>query len=337
MEGVSWVKTFPGANNFSLFESLPSKIYPPSSPYFKSLNTPQFTFLEGCYVMLLKEVPVGRFALYQNPYLKHKGQPAIALGSYECIDNHSVAEVLLAYAKTNASKMGCSWLLGPMEGSTFNNYRFSKSWERPLFFMEPYHHLYYNQQFVKAGFKELASYYSAENTEPDYNAEKLAKFEQYFVEKGAVFRNINLKNLRDDLLKIAQFNEVVFSKNKYYTPIPIQAFADKYARMESYLNPDLIWILEDKHEEMHAFAFAIPDYFDVKEETVIVKSVACKGGSPFKGAGSFLSGKINQVALQSGYKKLIHAFMLKSNESTRISNKYGGNTIREYALYGKKL
>jgi hypothetical protein len=38
-----------------------------------------------------------------------------------------------------------------------------------------------------------------------------------------------------------------------------------------------------------------------------------------------------------GYKKVIHAFMIKSNISMNISQEHAGDKYKSYALYGLKL
>ena len=88
---------------------------------------------------------------------------------------------------------------------------------------------------------------------------------------------------------------------------------------------------------MQALIFSIKDHFDVSNETLIIKSMARKISSSYRGIGSYLAGKTIQIAKESGYKKVIHALMIKDNASLRISEKYTRQAYKSYTLYGVKL
>lgn len=331
------IKTLPGDAQYDLFEQLPAKLYDAASLRFKLGNDPVSTHLEDCYLMLKDNEPVGRFAFYENPELKHENEVAACIGSYECIEDQKTSEKLIQHARQIAKNKGYAWLIGPMEGSTWNNYRFSKHNQHHNFFMEPYHHIYYNQQFQNAGFVEIADYYSNRDQTLDCDNEKLNKFEKYYLDKGAVFRNLNMNDFKSDLEKIARFSLDGFSNNFLYTPISVEEFVGKYEKLEHFFDPNLVWIVENQEGEMQAFIFAIKDHMDPTNETLIIKSMARKQSTPFRGVGSYLAGKVNRMAKELGFKRVIHALMIRDNASMRISEKYAGDEYKSYALYGLKL
>lgn len=331
------IKTLPGKQYFDLFENLPTGLYNKESFRFKSGHDPVHTHLEGCYVLLKNKEPLGRFAFYENPELKYKNKPAACIGSYECIADKHLSEELLLYAIKLAATKGYKWLIGPMEGSTWNSYRFSNHNRQPNFFMEPYHHNYYNEHFINAGFETIAEYFSNIDQTLDYDKEKLDQFEQYYLSKGAVFRNLNMDDLENDLRKIALFSIEAFSNNFLYTPITTDNFVSKYKKLRQLFDPHLVWIVEDTEGEMQALIFSIKDHFDVSNETLIIKSMARKISSSYRGIGRYLAEKIIQIAKESGYKKVIHALMIKDNASLRISEKYTRQDYKSYTLYGAKL
>jgi len=337
MSNYKIIKALPNTTDFPLFADLPNQIYSPDSQRFLLGNDPVERHLEGCYVLLENGKAIGRFSFYENPNLQYQGKAAACIGSYECIDNQEASELLLQHTFKLAKDKGYTWLIGPMEGSTWENYRFSLHNKRPNFFLEPYHHAYYNQQFQAVGLQSIARYISNLDEQLEFDEVRLNDFEQYLKTKGAVILNINLENIEEELNKIGQFSIEAFSKNFLYTPITPEAFTTKYAKVQSFLQRELIWIVEDENIEIQAISFAIKDYCDPKGETVIIKSLARKQESSFRGLGAFLAGKTYQTVQSLGYKKVIHAMMIQENISVNISENYSGNIYKEYVLYGKKV
>ncbi len=331
-----FLKTLPGKSLYHLFDQLSHDLYLKGSSRFKLGHDPVVSHLEGCYTLLRHGKPVGRFAFYENPSLEYQGQAAACIGSYECIPDQKTSHLLLEKAKELAAQKKYQWLIGPMEGSTTHPYRFSQNNQSPNFFMEPYHHIYYNKQFQKAGFQSIAEYCSNQTSSFQYSQEAADQLEQNFIENGATFRNLNLKDLDSDLRKIAVLSQSAFADNFLYTPIQIEDFVTKYKKHSPLFDPRLIWIVEDQQQEMQAFLFAIKDYCDPKQETLIIKSMARKKTSSFKGIGSVLSAKAYQTAKALNYKKVIHAFIYQDNNSLSISKNFSGSPYKSYALYGLK-
>ena len=337
MSAFDIVKTLPGETDFNLFLNLPQDLYDKESLRFRMGHDPSPTYLEGCYVLLRNRMPVARFSFYENPELRYLDQSTACIGSYECISDLVISNKLITYAKELASSKGYQWLIGPMEGSTWNSYRFSLDNKYPNFFLEPYHHSYYNDHFIKGGFEPIAQYFSKRDHKLEYDREKLESFEKHYKDKGAIFRNLNSNNLETELEKIAAFSIEAYSNNFLYTPITINDFAKKYLKIKQYLDPELVWIVEDGTGDIQALAFSLKDYYDAKGETLIIKSLARKKSSPYRGIGSVLVQKTIQTAIQSGYKNIIHAFMIKDNTSLQISKKHEAEPFVSYNLYGLKL
>ena len=203
--------------------------------------------------------------------------------------------------------------------------------------MEPFHHDYYASFFEDFGFKSIADYISNLDRELKFEEETIAKFEKIYKDKGAQFRNLDLSDLECELRKIARFNNDAFSKNFLFTPISEDDFVKKYTQYKDYFNPDLIWIVEDENSEIQALSFSIKDYLNQQEESLIIKSLARRSNSPYRGIGAYLIHKTYQLAKEQGYKSIVHALMLKDNASVNISEKYDGGDYKSYSLYGYEL
>lgn len=319
------------------FEKLPLRLYEANSPRFVLGNEPVSKHLAGCYVLWQNDEPVGRFAFYENPDLQYQGSKAACLGSYECVDNAVVSQRLMKEALDLARAKGYAWLIGPMEGSTWSNYRFSNHHQQAPFFMEPYHHLYYNTQWQEAGFEPIAHYESNLDEQLEYDAEALAQAQQKYESEGAVFRSIDLEHFEADLEKIGQLSITGFAHNFLYTPIEVQEFVSKYAPLKQFFDPRLITIVEDAQGELQALSFNIKNFNDPSGKSLIIKSLMRSKSCPFRGIGAHLVGKTTQTAKELGFEQIIHAFIIKGNTSQNISEKYSAHDYKSYVLYGVKL
>ena len=328
------VSTHPSHTDYHLFEDVIKNVYDEGSQRFILGHEPSAEHLISCHVLLRNDMPVGRYAYYENPKLVLNEKKTAMIGSYECIDIDEASERLLKHSINLSKIRSCSELIGPMEGSTWQTYRFSVHNDHPNFFMEPYHHTYYNRQFVNAGFKPIAHYYSNLDRNIAFEDDEIASMEHEYNIKGATIRTLNMEQIEKDLSAIARLSIEGFANNYLYTPISVADFVKKYKRLSSYFDPELIWIIEDNLNEIHAFIFAVKDHFDPSEKTLIIKSLVRKKDSPFKGVGKFLSAKLYQIAKARGYNKMIHALMIEDNASRKISERMAVDHYKSYLLYG---
>lgn len=333
MNAYHLIKTLPGEPNFNLFEQLPATLYPTDSPRFLLGHDPVATHLEGCYVLLNGKQPVGRFAFYDNPELTYQGKPAGCVGSYECIQDPIVSQILLHHVKLIASEKDYAWVIGPMEGSTWNTYRFCKQNDEPSFFTEPYHHDYYNQQFHDAGFVTIAEYQSNVDQTLQFEAAPLLAYEQTCEAQGVTFRALNFDDLETDLLKIARFSLEAFASNFLFTPTQPEGVVARYLKLKHLFDPDLIQLVEDAKGNLQAFTFSVQDHFDPSGKTIIIKSMARKADSTIRGLGHYLAKKTSLIAKKKGFSRVIHALMRNENCSRTFSEQYGGGRYKSYALY----
>ncbi len=338
MRNFNIIETLPDQDNFHLFGELPKQLYPDGSQRFILGNDPvPSEHLLSCFVLIEDDKSLARCALYGKPGLKVDEKKACSIGSFESVDDIEVAESLLSHAMEKASSEGFEYVLGPMEGSTWNNYRFSDHNNHPNFFMEPYHHDYYGKLWEECGFESVANYISNLDTQLTFDDERITKWEERYKENGAIFRSIDLENLEADLLKLAKFNNEAFKENFLFTPIAEEDFVTKYAKLKQYFDPEIIWVVEDQSSDIQAISFSIPDYLDPTGKTLIIKSLARKKNTPFRGIGSYLAGKTYQIAAKRNFERVIHALMIVDNHSVSISNNYEGDHYKSYTLYGKAL
>ncbi|MBI1305163.1 MAG: hypothetical protein GC181_00960 [Bacteroidetes bacterium] len=324
----------PGFEDFikagnSFYPELPANVF---------INQPSKRFLIKGFLWLQNDRPIARAALYLNPDLKYQSESAACFGAYECVDDVAIAGEVLNFLEDESRKLGAKFLIGPMEGSTWNNYRFNMSDENPPFFLEPYHHLFYPKQMMENGFEIIGNYRSHSDTKIDVDEELISRYEKHLAENGMRIRNMDTLKIMTDLRKIARFCNEAFAGNFLFTPVDEEEFVNKFMQIRHLMIPRLIIIIENEAEEIQGLSFSIPDVGNTKEKTLVVKSMAKRMTDELKGCGSYLGAKTYQVAKSLGFEKAIHAFMHDDNTSKHLSiGKFNGSVYRQYQLFGKRL
>jgi L-amino acid N-acyltransferase YncA len=331
------ISTKPGDENFHLFENFPKEIYPADSIRFKLPENINAEFLESCYVITVDGKTKARVVLYNNPHLKHQNKKSFCIGNFESIDDPAVSDTLLNYVSEKAKKLGAEYLIGPMNGSTWDNYRFSTHHDHPNFFLEQYHHLYYNELFIKSGFEPISKYFSSFDRQLQYDIPEVVAREKQLHDLGIVMRNINLDDFEKELEKLFEFNELAFKTNFLYTPISRETFHKKYSDVRKIINPEFVIIAEDEKKNTIGFFFCIDDFFNRNEKSLIIKSIARHPDKKWAGLGHVIGNEIIKRASKNGYKSVVHAFLNDEGTSVNISKNYLGEVYKNYVLYGKEI
>jgi hypothetical protein len=269
----------------------------------------------------------------------YKGYNCSTLGHFFAVDPESGREIL-EYAFDRLRERRKNYVIGPMNGNTWQSYRFiSEDSGYPRFFLEPDSMLWWPQVFVDSGFSVIAEYSSALSDELDYRDSSI----------GVALDNIRTHNLtmrpfdpgrsEAELEAVHRLSLKSFARNFLYTDIGRAEFMQLYQKIIPYVVPDYFQLVED-HGRLAAYVFAIPDYAQQARgeeiDTLILKTVARAPDKKYTGLGNYLVYCIHQQAAKRGFKKIIHALMHETNVSRKISDK-SALTIRRYRLYGREL
>ena len=334
---IEIIETRPGDINFHLFENFPNQIYTADNLRFRAPQTITNRFLQSCYVLMDDNQLMACAALYNNPYLTYQDKKTCTVGNYESINNKNIAMKLFSHLSSEAKKTGAGYLIGPMNGSTWDSYRMSIHHNHPNFFLEPWHHLYYNDHFLNAGFKIIGKYFSSIDTTIKYDNEQVIARENELKNEGVTFRSIDLTEYKKELEKIFEFNTIAFRTNFLYTPLDKEEFIKKYTETKKIIDPDFVVLAEDKNKELIGYFFCIDDLLNTKEKSLIIKTIARHPDKKWKGLGHVIGNIIYRKAAEKKYTSVIHAFMFEQGTSTVISENYFGNIYKNYVLYGKPI
>ena len=333
---MSIIHTKPGDDNFHLFQSAASELYSPDSIRHKQSDGINNEFLHTCLVHIENNKPAARLALYFNPSLHYNGTPAACIGNYECIDNAEASKAIISHAESIAKQNAYSMILGPMNGSTWDSYRFSLHNDHNNFFLEPYHHAYYNDQFVSAGYKHLAKYITMRDATMSHEMPDVQRREKELREEGVVFRTIDLENYDDELVRMHEFSMKAFRNNFLFTPLSLDTFKSKYLPLKKFIKPEHA-IIAQQGDHTVGLIFCIDDHYS-KEPVLIIKTLARDNNKAYTGLGNVLGNMMTQYAKENNYTAVLHAFMLETNVSHDHSKTFfSAENYKQYALYSKKL
>lgn len=337
MTNYQIIHTLPSSDNFSLFEKVLSNIYPENLSALKQIEGINHQFLHQAYVILQDDKPIGRCCLYNNPNLKYQDKKTACIGNFECINDKNASNELLQHAFNQAKETGFEYIVGPMNGSTWDTYRLAENYDSPVFFLEPYYPNYYSDLLIDAGFQKIARYVSNCDNKKELVEERISSIEKQFIEQGVTFRNIDLENYDEELDKLYNFCMRSFQSNFLFTPIEKNTFKEKYQKLKPYIKPEFVILAVDEHQELVGMIFSLENYYDKKRKGIIVKTVARAPSLKYRGMGNILATKFKKKALAAGYEYILHAFMIETNASKVLSKHFSGEHMREYFLYGKEL
>lgn len=296
-------------------------------------GTPAAEHLLQWLTVLDGDSPVGFMAIYENPGIRHKGEVTAQFGNFECIDDAEAANALLRAGFGIVRQRGASYVLGPMNGSTWGAYRFQTAGSGlPPFITEQQHPAYYPGLWVAAGFEEIESYIS--NLAPIVPAEGTATF---FSGHGLRVLPLNTESMAAELRRVYPLCITAFAQNPYYAPVTEDAFIAKLLPLRPLLAGSFTRVVVDSGDNALAFILCLPEVLHPMARRIVVKTAAKAPACTISGLITMLNRSISNEAHAAGFREAIHAFMHAGNRSVERSADAHGQTIRRYALYVKTL
>jgi len=283
------------------------------------------------YLLIDGGKKLGGIAFFDNPGHFLHGERACCVGYFHCVNDAAAAKLLVDAVKQDAVALGIKHVIGPLNGTTWENYRFRTSDTPPSFFLESQHPVYYNDLFTANGFLAIKTYYSFLVKPLQPMNERAKQREQQLLEKGVIFRHINPADYAGDMRRIYELCLISFKDNFLYTPYSWEAYIGKYKLLDGLSTPRMTVIAE--HEgEVVGFVFMIDDYLCEDEKRVVFKTYAVHPSAKYAGLGAVISQRLTQELIEDGYTSAIHAFVIEGSTSLNASSKDSG-VYRRYKLY----
>ena len=282
---------------------------------------------------------VARCALWWKDTPEYQGQRIGYVGHYAVTDARA-APPLLRLACDRLADRGCTLAVGPVDGNTWQRYRFlTERGSEPPFFLEPDNPDEWPRQFTDFGFTPLAHYHSALATDLSAHDPRLTATAQRLHDHGITLHPLDSARLDEELRRVHALSLLSFRDNFLYTPISEADFLAQYAPIRPYIRPDLV-LLAEKESELIGYVFGIPNLLQARRgetlDTVILKTLAVHPNYGGMGLGSLLLARAGEAARQAGFTRAIHALFHETNRSGRISG-HTARVFRRYTLFARPL
>lgn len=256
------------------------------------------------------------------------------IGEFKCDVGTSLEDSFLLFEKLffELKSLGAKTVIGPIDGSTWQNYRLTTYYgDDKQFLLEPFTPEHYIKHWLNAGFvpdKEYSSYITSVN---EWNDSRLDKLNNKF--STLEFLELEEKHLSD----IFDLSIKSFTKNPYYIPIEKDVYLNKYSKMIALLKPNTSLVVYDK-SQLVGYVFSTLD-FDPKNpnnkpERLILKTIAIEEDRKYAGLGTYLLSKLVDKSKEFGVIEIIYALMYDSNSVQNII-KDNSKKMRGYTLYKK--
>lgn len=213
-------------------------------------------------------------------------------------------------------------LIGPVNSSTWSQYRLALDNASPLFPGDIAGNLLYPAILANCGFAVLHRYYT--NLQSDMTFKKPVKLDDFKIRYVTKDKMVNL------LDEIYEMTMDAFRLSPLFNIAPPEAFRQKYRQQLQYLNTGLMPLVFGADGKLAGYAVCYPAY---DSEAMVVKTIARKTGREYAGVGRMLAAETVRLALDNGYKKQYHAFMFSDNHSANLSELFNGVRARTYAVY----
>lgn len=262
-----------------------------------------------------------------------QGRKIIFFGHLLVVNVQSVFDELIRGITECARRLDAQSIIGPMNGSTWYNYRVSASHKTNSYLLDLTHPEYYGKLFEHSRLSIFRRYFTYKEMISKRPYQKFAATERQFNQRGIQVRPVNMDHFERELVSIYHLNIEAFSANFLYTPINQDSFKSIYLQLKPIINPEFILLAENKKGELLGFIFCVENTFDQKSKGLIVKTIARKECPDVKGLGFYLGYLLHFKAYKMGYDYMLHAFMDEHNKSLKMSEQFDGELFQTYYLY----
>jgi len=271
---------------------------------------------------------VAAFSIYQNDCIQHQGEKTWLLGNIHCPDDDTLFSTLLTELQTIARSQNIKHLIGPINGSTWHQYRYSIHTAHETFSGDIAQPLYLPELFRRNGFEILHRYYSSLSEARSFSIDETALHQA-----GVTIRQIDKQNLHTDLQLLYPLCNEAFAHNELFSPIDETSFVARYMAYKDLLDPRYALLATDAQGAVALF-FCYPGLAQ-GQPAVIIKTIARHPVRRYRGLVDTMTRIIYNNAHQQGIPYIIHAFMHQANRSLLRSGRYSSQHINEYAVYIK--
>lgn len=325
------------------------------NPFYENAEIALFLVEEG-------ERLCGRIAaIIDHRYNEHHNDKTGFFGFFECIDDQTVANLLLKVASGWLRERGRTKILGPANPSMMDEVGILvEGFEYDPSIMMPYHKPYYDKLIKNAGLSKAMDLYAFRVTQGTVNLDRMYRAEELVRRRirRLDIREIDLKNLDQEVQIVRHIYNEAWSGNWGFIPLNEKELENLAKDLKLILDPKVAHIAEVDGEPV-AFSIGLPDLNQALKHldgtllpTGIFKLLwyrrkinrirtALMGVLP-KYQGKGIDALLHKEAIingkEVGYKSSELSWVLESNkEMISVAEKIGARREKTYRMYSKEF
>ena len=268
------IKTVQTKKELNAFIKLPWKVYK-NDPHWvpplildmkKILNkkkNPFFNHSDAELFLAQKDGEVvGRVAaIINNNHNNTHNEKTGFFGFFECLNKPEAAKELLNSAEAWVKEKGMTSFRGPTNFSTNDTCGFlTEGFDLSPAIMMTYNPKYYLNFIKESGLNKVKSFYAYYLHHNTPMPERFINFaKKTLQDKSLRFRNINMKDFKNEVEIIQQIYNDAWENNWGFVPMEKAEFTHMAKDLKPVVDPDIIFIAEVDGEPA-GFSLALPDY-----------------------------------------------------------------------------
>lgn len=304
----------------------------------------------------------GRIAAIQDRrYNEYHGNETGFFGFFECINDQSVANLLMKVAADWLRERGHTDIMGPANPSMMDEIGILvEGFEYDPSILMPYHKPYYDDLLKGTGLTKEMDLYSYRVTQANVALDRMYRAEEIVRRRYPKLRirEVDLDNLEEEVEIVRHIFNKAWADNWGFIPITKSELKDLANDLKLILDPRVAHIIEIGGDPI-AFSIALPDINQALKHmdgtlfpTGIFKLLwhrrninrlrtALMGVLPEyqgKGIDALLHKEVILEGREVGYNSSEMGWVLESNKTmVRVAEKLGGYIEKIYRMYSKDL
>lgn len=294
--------------------------------------------IELVIILEINNQIIGSAILFHNPTIEIFNKKTFLIGEFEISLNYkNYSEVLFREIEKYAIENNGTYLLGPINGSTWSAYRYKMSHNAISFPGEIHHSSYYPELWLNENFQIYNTYNTHIQFEINSNKIDVNKARSVLPSNNIKIEPNHL-GFQDSLELIYPVLFNSFKGKEFFSEISLRDFIELNLPLERIINNNYFLLaFDEKNNECIGFLIAYPNHWDQDNNGLVVKTIARKNSLKWAGLGYLLSKRILEIAEDEGFEYLIHAHMSANKSSIKLSSNYGGKLLNTYHLFYKSL
>ncbi len=329
---------------------------PDKNPFFNEVD----------HALFLAEIngkPAGRIGAFVNhPYNEYHKTECGHFGFFECIEDETVAKLLVNAAAQWFRDKGMKEMMGPVNpGFMYEIGSLIEGHDKEPYVMMPWNKSYYDDLYKKSGLDkemDLFAYMVTSDTVALDRINKADKIVRHRLPKLSI-REVNLKDFDREAKIIREIFNAAWATNWGFSPVSESEFNHIAKDLKQIIDTDIAHIAEDDGRPV-GFSVALPNlnqalkhvnrgrllpfgFLKLLWHKRKINSIrtALMGVIPEyrgKGIDALLHREAIIKGLDKGYNASELSWLLETNtEMIRVAEKIGGHRDKTYRIYSKKL